>query len=78
VSPDVAKKNFVKHCGIELVESLLVSVGLEAAEIEALWESFDDKRDFFLLNFGLVMGAALLLFLMLRWLNSVMKENNVL
>jgi hypothetical protein len=30
------------------------------------------------LNFGLVMGAALLLFLMLRWLNSVMKENNVL
>jgi POT family proton-dependent oligopeptide transporter len=46
--------------------------------LSSLWESFDDKQDFFLLNFGLVMGAALLLFLMLRWLNSVMKENNVL
>jgi len=46
--------------------------------LSSLWESFDDKKDFFMLNFGLVMGAALLLFLMLRWLNSVMKENNVL
>jgi hypothetical protein len=46
VSPDVAKKNFVKHCGLELVESLFVSVGLEAAEIEALWESFDDVFHF--------------------------------
>ena len=41
MSPDVAKKNFIKHCGLELVESLLVGVGHEAVEIEALWESFD-------------------------------------
>jgi POT family proton-dependent oligopeptide transporter len=58
---------------------LAVSVGNKmSGMLSSLWESFDDKRDFFLLNFGLVMGAALLLFLMLRWLNSVMKENNVL
>jgi POT family proton-dependent oligopeptide transporter len=58
---------------------LAVSVGNKmSGMLSSLWESFDDKQDFFLLNFGLVMGAALLLFLMLRWLNSVMKENNVL
>lgn len=58
---------------------LAVSVGNKmSGMLSSLWESFDDKKDFFMLNFGLVMGAALLLFLMLRWLNSVMKENNVL
>jgi POT family proton-dependent oligopeptide transporter len=58
---------------------LAVSVGNKmSGMLSSLWESFEDKSDFFLLNFGLVMGAALLLFLMLRWLNNVMKENNVL
>jgi len=58
---------------------LAVSVGNKmSGMLSSLWESFDDKKDFFMLNFGLVMGAAWLLFLMLRWLNSVMKENNVL
>ncbi|MFM8837764.1 MAG: MFS transporter, partial [Bacteroidota bacterium] len=58
---------------------LAVSVGNKmSGMLSSLWETFDDKKDFFMLNFGLVMGAALLLFLMLRWLNSVMKENNVL
>lgn len=42
MGPDVAKKNFVQESRLELMESLLVGVGFEAAEIEALWESFDN------------------------------------
>jgi POT family proton-dependent oligopeptide transporter len=45
--------------------------------LSGLWEGFEDKSNFFLLNFGLVMIAALLLFVMLRWLNNVMKEKNI-
>jgi POT family proton-dependent oligopeptide transporter len=45
--------------------------------LSGMWEGFEDKSYFFLMNFGLVMVAALLLFVMLRWLNSVMKEKNI-
>ncbi len=45
--------------------------------LSGMWEGFEDKSYFFLMNFGLVMIAALLLFVMLRWLNSVMKEKNI-
>lgn len=60
---------------------LAISVGNKmSGMLSSLWEGFDDnsKQNFFYLNFALVLGAALLLFLMLRWLNRVMKENNVL
>ncbi len=57
---------------------LAISVGNKmSGMLSSLWESFDDKKNFFYLNFGLVMGAAVLMALMLRWLNRVMKENNV-
>lgn len=45
--------------------------------LSGMWEGFEDKSYFFLMNFGLVMIAALLLFVMLRWLNNVMKEKNI-
>jgi dipeptide/tripeptide permease len=60
---------------------LAISVGNKmSGMLSSLWEGFDanSKQNFFYLNFALVLGAALLLFLMLRWLNRVMKENNVL
>jgi amino acid/peptide:H+ symporter len=60
---------------------LAISVGNKmSGMLSSLWEGFgdDSKQNFFLLNFGLVMAAAVLLFLMLRWLNKVMRENNVL
>lgn len=60
---------------------LAISVGNKmSGMLSSLWEGFDanSKQNFFYLNFGLVIGAALLLFMMLRWLNRVMKENNVL
>jgi len=57
---------------------LAISVGNKlSGMLSSLWETIPQKENFFLLNFGLVMGAALLMFVMLRWLNQVMKENNV-
>jgi len=57
---------------------LAISVGNKlSGMLSSLWETIPEKQNFFYLNFGLVMAAAVILFLMLRWLNGVMKENNV-
>jgi len=57
---------------------LAISVGNKmSGMLSSLWDTFEDKKNFFYLNFGLVMAAAVLMFMMLRWLNQVMKENNV-
>ncbi len=57
---------------------LAISVGNKlSGMLSSLWETIDDKKNYFYLNFGLVMVAAMMLFLMLKWLNGVMRENNV-
>jgi POT family proton-dependent oligopeptide transporter len=57
---------------------LAISVGNKlSGMLSSLWETIPEKQNFFFLNFGLVMAAAVILFLMLRWLNTVMRENNV-
>ncbi|HRH33447.1 MAG TPA: peptide MFS transporter [Catalimonadaceae bacterium] len=57
---------------------LAISVGNKlSGMLSGLWEGFEHKEDFFYMNFGLVLGAAVILFLMLKWLNNVMKENGV-
>lgn len=57
---------------------LAISVGNKlSGMISGLWEQIPDKRNFFYLNCGLVMAAAVVLLIMLKWLNSVMRENNV-
>ena len=57
---------------------LAISVGNKlAGMLSSLWEDMEQKENFFYLNFALVLGAAVMLFLMLKWLNRVMKENNV-
>jgi proton-dependent oligopeptide transporter, POT family len=48
-----------------------------AGTLSSLWETFEDKGNFFLMNCGLTLLAAGLLFVMLRWLNTVMKEKNI-
>ena len=45
--------------------------------LSGMWESFDDKTGFFLMNCGLVLFAALLMLCLIKWLNKVMKENNL-
>lgn len=57
---------------------LAISVGNKlAGMLSSLWEDIPEKQNYFFLNFGLVLGAAIVLILMLKWLNGVMKENNV-
>ncbi len=57
---------------------LAISVGNKlSGMLSGLWEGIEQKENFFYLNFGLVMGAALVMILMLKWLNGVMRENNV-
>lgn len=57
---------------------LAISVGNKlSGMLSSLWEKFPQKENFFYLNFGLVLAAAVILILMLKWLNSVMRENNV-
>lgn len=57
---------------------LAISVGNKlSGMLSSLWETIDDKKNYFYLNAALVMAAAILMFVMLKWLNRVMKENNV-
>jgi len=57
---------------------LSTSVGNKlSGMLSGLWEGFENKANFFVMNFALVMAAALMLFFMLRWLNAVMREKNV-
>ncbi|MSQ78212.1 MAG: MFS transporter [Flavobacteriaceae bacterium] len=57
---------------------LAISVGNKlSGMLSSLWENTVHKENFFYLNFALVSVAAVLLFLMLKWLNGIMRENNV-
>jgi hypothetical protein len=42
--------------------------------IASLWDGYDNKASFFMLNFYLMMGATLLLVLLLPWLIKVFRE----
>jgi POT family proton-dependent oligopeptide transporter len=41
------------------------------------WDEYDNKINYFWLNFILLFGAAVLLFILLRWLNRVMREKGI-
>ena len=57
---------------------LSVSIGNKLSGIlSGMWEGYDDKSEFFLANFFIVIIPAIALFLLLRWLNRVMKEKGV-
>ena len=45
--------------------------------LAAMWDKYDNKADFFWLNFGLLAAAALALFLMLGWLNRIFREKGL-
>lgn len=54
---------------------LATSIGNKLSGILAtLWDTYDNKANYFLVNFLLLGGAALVIFLMLRWLNGIFKE----
>lgn len=57
---------------------LSTSVGNKLSGImSGLWENIEHKENFFWINFAACMGAALFLFIQLRWLRSVMKEKGI-
>ncbi len=57
---------------------LSTSIGNKLSGVLAtLWDTYDNKANFFWVNFGLLMIAAAIGFLMLKWLNKVMKEKGV-
>ncbi|ASZ14812.1 peptide MFS transporter [Chitinophaga pendula] len=54
---------------------LATSIGNKLSGILAtLWDTYDHKANYFLVNFLLLGGAAAVIFLMLRWLNRIFKE----
>jgi POT family proton-dependent oligopeptide transporter len=56
---------------------LSTSIGNKLSGVLAsMWDSYDQKGDFFLVNFGLLLGATLALAAMLKWLNNIMKEHH--
>ncbi len=57
---------------------LATSIGNKLSGVLAsAWDKYDNKANYFWLNFGLLLMAAILLFAMLRWLNSIMKEKGI-
>ena len=44
--------------------------------LSSLWDGYENKANFFWVNFALLGAAALLLFAMLKWLNKIFKEQN--
>ncbi|MCB0699829.1 MAG: peptide MFS transporter [Chitinophagales bacterium] len=45
--------------------------------LSGLWEGFENKSNFFLMNFGLCIAATILLLVLLKWLRKVMAEKNI-
>jgi len=45
--------------------------------LASMWDKYEDKTNYFWLNFFLLMGAAIVCFAMLKWLNRIMKEKGV-
>jgi proton-dependent oligopeptide transporter, POT family len=57
---------------------LSTSIGNKMSGVLAsLWDTYDDKADFFWVNFGLLIFATLLMFALLKQLNKVMKEKGI-
>jgi len=45
--------------------------------LASMWDKYEDKTNYFWLNFFLLMGAAIVCFAMLKWLNKIMKEKGL-
>jgi POT family proton-dependent oligopeptide transporter len=45
--------------------------------LASMWDKYEDKTNYFWLNFLLLLGAAIVCFAMLKWLNGIMKEKGL-
>jgi proton-dependent oligopeptide transporter, POT family len=58
---------------------LSTSVGNKlSGMLSGMWEKYEDKSNFFLVNCALALVAGIMMLAILRWLNQVMKEKNIL
>jgi POT family proton-dependent oligopeptide transporter len=56
---------------------LATSIGNKLSGVlSSLWDGYENKANFFVVNFLLLLGAALIMFMMLKWLNRIFKENS--
>lgn len=56
--------------------ALATSIGNKLSGVLAsLWDSYDNKADFFWVNLLLTMAAALVILFMLKWLSRVVREH---
>jgi POT family proton-dependent oligopeptide transporter len=57
---------------------LATSIGNKLSGVLAtMWDTYENKANFFWVNFALLMFAAVIMFSMLRWLNGIMKEKGL-
>ena len=57
---------------------LATSIGNKLSGVLAsMWDKYDNKADFFWVNFGLLMFATILMFALVKNLNKVMKEKGI-
>jgi proton-dependent oligopeptide transporter, POT family len=57
---------------------LATSIGNKLSGVLAsMWDTYEDKADFFWVNFSLLLFATLLMFILLKQLNKVMKEKGI-
>jgi POT family proton-dependent oligopeptide transporter len=42
-----------------------------------LWDTYEDKANFFWVKFSLLLGSAIMGFILLKWLNGIMKEKGI-
>ena len=57
---------------------LATSIGNKLSGVLAtLWDTYSDKANFFWVNFSLLLGSAVIGFVLLKWLNSIMKEKGI-
>jgi POT family proton-dependent oligopeptide transporter len=57
---------------------LATSIGNKLSGVLAsMWDQYEDKSNFFWINFALLMFATLLMFALLKSLNKVMKEKGI-
>ncbi|MEK6615680.1 MAG: peptide MFS transporter [Bacteroidota bacterium] len=56
---------------------LSVSIGNKLSGVlAALWDGYEHKANFFWVNFVLALVTALIILLMIKWLNKIVKEHN--
>ncbi len=57
---------------------LATSIGNKLSGLLAtMWDGYENKANFFWVNFALLMFATFIIFAMLKWLNRIMKEKGV-